>query len=340
MSGTVADNIDRQSGVIAEPAGGPEVRSDDPSASAGTVWFNTTAGVLKVYREIPAWSAGGNLLTGRSGSCGSNGTQSACFVAGGQDSGGRSDSSEIYNGSSWSAVGDITGTSRVGTSNFGTVAAGVSATGFGTSAVNITNEFNGSTWTDVSANLIQPSTTSGACGTQTAGLKVGAFLADTDVFFDESEHYDGASWAAGGLISTETLSAAVCGTQTSAIRGGGKIDSGGHISYAVAQTYNGTSWSTVASLSTARHNQGMFGASDSDGNCNGGYLESASASLDTTEIWNGSSWAAGGTKLAVRQQFQGCGGSSSLGLDAGGYGASVVTEEYSGVVTARTITDS
>ena len=63
MSGIVSDNIDRQSGVIAEPAGGPEVRSDDPSASAGTVWFNTTSGVLKVYRLITGWSTGNAMLT-------------------------------------------------------------------------------------------------------------------------------------------------------------------------------------------------------------------------------------------------------------------------------------
>ena len=63
MSGTVADNIDRQSGVIAEAAGGAEVRSDDPSASAGTVWFNTTSGTLKVYRSITGWSTKNALLT-------------------------------------------------------------------------------------------------------------------------------------------------------------------------------------------------------------------------------------------------------------------------------------
>ena len=65
MSGTVADNIDRQSGVIAEPAGGPEVRSDDPSASEGTVWFNTTSDVLKVFRNVGAWSSGGNSTLAR-----------------------------------------------------------------------------------------------------------------------------------------------------------------------------------------------------------------------------------------------------------------------------------
>ena len=64
MSGTISDNIDKQSGVISEPAGGVDVESSDPSAEEGLVWFNSTSGVLKVSRNIAAWSTVNNLGTG------------------------------------------------------------------------------------------------------------------------------------------------------------------------------------------------------------------------------------------------------------------------------------
>ena len=335
MSGSTADNAGRQSGVVAAAAAGIEILSSDPSAEHGKVWFNSTTSLLKVFNNVGAWSSGGNLNTGRLSSTGSNGTQSACFVAGGNISGGRTLSSETYNGSAWSAVGDLIGTARSGTSNFGTSTAGASCGGYGASTLDVTNEFDGTSWADASATLIQGGIEAGACGTQTAGLKVGAYEAAGDTFFDECEEYDGSSWAAGGLISANTYAAQACGTQTSAIRGGGSVAGTG---VATSQTYNGTSWSAVASLSTARRSPGMFGASDSDGNLSGG--RGASASIDSTELWNGSSWAAGDTKGNALKELQGAGSSSSSGLTAGGDSNSVVTEEFSSPATVQTVTDS
>jgi hypothetical protein len=50
MSGSVADNIDGQSGVVAAVATGIELLSSDPgSPTTGQVWFNTTASRLKYY---------------------------------------------------------------------------------------------------------------------------------------------------------------------------------------------------------------------------------------------------------------------------------------------------
>ena len=50
MSGTVSDNIDRQSGVVAAVATGIELLSSDPgSPTTGQVWFNTTTSLLKYY---------------------------------------------------------------------------------------------------------------------------------------------------------------------------------------------------------------------------------------------------------------------------------------------------
>ena len=129
MSGIVSDNIDRQSGVIAEAAGGAEVRSDDPSASAGTVWFNTTSGTLKVYRLIAAFSSGGAISTGtKFGGMGDCGTVDSGLASGGHTGSGRTNRTEEYNGTSWSSGGNYwgsySGQAACGASNTAVIAGG------------------------------------------------------------------------------------------------------------------------------------------------------------------------------------------------------------------------
>ena len=167
MSGTVSDNIDRQSGVIAEAAGGAEVRSDDPSASEGTVWFNTTSGVLKVYRSVTAWETVGALNTGVYANCGS-GTTTAGLSFGGY-TGSNTPETEEWNGSAWSVsgVGDLA-TARRDHGSAGTQTATV-AFGGGTSS---SEEYNGSSWGSGGALNESVSQTRG-CGTLTAGLRFG-----------------------------------------------------------------------------------------------------------------------------------------------------------------------
>jgi len=50
MSGSITDNIGRQSGVIEVAATDIELLSSDPgSPTTGQVWFNTTTSLLKYY---------------------------------------------------------------------------------------------------------------------------------------------------------------------------------------------------------------------------------------------------------------------------------------------------
>jgi hypothetical protein len=130
MSGIVGDNTDRQSGVIAEPSGGAEIRSDDPSASAGTVWFNTTSGTLKVYRNIGAWSSGGTLGTAVRYMA-AMGTQGATLSVCG-NSGSATAECEEYNGTAWTttSVGDANQAVK-NTAGCGTQTAGLKFGGVG-----------------------------------------------------------------------------------------------------------------------------------------------------------------------------------------------------------------
>ena len=50
MSGSITDNIGRQSGTVVAVEAGIELLSSDPgSPTTGQVWFNTTTSLLKYY---------------------------------------------------------------------------------------------------------------------------------------------------------------------------------------------------------------------------------------------------------------------------------------------------
>ena len=171
MSGTVSDNTDRQSGVIAEAAGGAEVRSDDPAASAGTVWFNTTSGVLKVYRT--AWSTENVMLTAVD-SCAGAGTVSAGLSFGGA---GPVNETEEYDGTSWSVsgVGNL-GTAIRDSGGLGIQTAAVSFGGSNGSRTDASEEYDGSTWS-AGGDLNESVNGTAGAGTLTAGMRCGGELA-------------------------------------------------------------------------------------------------------------------------------------------------------------------
>ena len=79
--------------------------SSDPTlstANEGQVWYNSTEGVLKSLVQIKAWSAGGNMGTARR-LLGSAGTQTAGLAFGGT-----TNSTEEYNGTSWTTTSSLT----------------------------------------------------------------------------------------------------------------------------------------------------------------------------------------------------------------------------------------
>ena len=208
------------------------------------------------------------------------------------------------------------------------------AGGWTGSTQTLTNEFDGTSWTDVSAALGTGSLEHGACGTQTAALsRVGGYNGDATLY-KTCEEYDGTSHSASADLAGDTYAANTCGTSSSAIRAGGHV--GGVV--ATCETFDGTSWSSSSALAQARRQSGTFGASNSDATVTAGW--SGSADLDSTELWNGSSWASGDTLAAARRQSSGNGSSSATGLTAGGTSNTNTTEEFSSPATAQTVTDS
>ena len=83
------------------------VSSDPANPEVGEIWYNSTIGSLKAYRTInAAWASGGNLPTAKQALSGF-GTQTAAVGAAGYTTT-SVNTSEEYNGSSWTASGNLT----------------------------------------------------------------------------------------------------------------------------------------------------------------------------------------------------------------------------------------
>ena len=147
LSGTIpASNIANASvtAVTALPSAlGDAIESvatDPVSPSEGQLWYNTTIGVLKVYKNIGgAWASGGNMTAGQS-QLGNAGTQTAGLAFGGYTGTANTNATEEYNGTSWTASTALTTAVRSG-AGAGTQTAGLSFGGFTTVNVASTEEY-------------------------------------------------------------------------------------------------------------------------------------------------------------------------------------------------------
>ena len=123
-----------------------QYRDSDPTAVEGDVWFNASAGKLKMYAASGAWSSGGNMNTARGfHGMGGQGTQTAAFGFGGTVS--PKQQAEQYDGSSWTEVADLT-TGRSAGGGCGTQAAALYAGGYIAPATDASEECDGSSWTE------------------------------------------------------------------------------------------------------------------------------------------------------------------------------------------------
>ena len=235
--------------------GVPQVASDPPSPAEGDIWYNTTSGQIKFQAFVQSWATGGTMSTVRNlGFPSGAGTQTASFAAGGQNSPStNTTATEEYNGSTWTAGGNLPAGKEYG-AGMGTLTAGLAASGStGTGATAATEEYDGSAWTaGGSVNTARYAT--GGCGIQTAGLLFGG----TSPLLNATEEYDGTSWATSpGSLNTGRYNSTGTGTQTAGLAFGGNVTP---TVLGATEEYNGTSWATSpGSLNTVRSGLGGSG---------------------------------------------------------------------------------
>ena len=181
-----------------------------------------------------------------------------------------------------------------GLTGFGTQTAAVGVGGESAPGPTVATvaEYNGSSWTDVTA-YPSPTRASGTTGILTAGLVVGGNTAPgATPTIDATGEYDGTNWSTGGVYPAVNSSVGVAGTQTAALGAGAYFTPSGSPGSTQANTYNGSSWASAPSLNTARYQAGNSGTTTA------ALLFGGAPSAGTTvESFDGSSWTSLSNKI-------------------------------------------
>ena len=304
------------------------VSSDPPSPDAGQLWYNTTTKQLKGFvLGSGSWASGGNLNTARG--CSGFGTQTAAIAAGGSGTP-ASQTTESYNGSTWTEVGDLNSPRNFGghTNGLGTQSSGMVMGQDDPARSGKTETWNGTSWTETNdLNTIRRGMS--AFGEDaTASLCFAGENPGTNMIVD-TELWNGSSWtevnnlntghyAAAGLGSTYTAGLCATGRNLDASPNLTSIDNN--------ESWNGTSWTEIGDVNTTRFDLASAG-SQAAGMIMGG----GPSPIANTEVWNGSTWTEIGDLSTARSSITGA-GTQSLAVAMGGSTgtASAATEEFTG----------
>ena len=171
----------------------------------------------------------------------------------------------------WSSGGNLnTGRNYLPEFSFATQTAGF-AVGGNISPKQQTEQYNGSSWTEV-ADLNSTLYGRAGFGTNASAVVAGGNGPPASA---NSETWDNSSWTEGNNLNTARRDAAGAGITTAGLVIGAP---------AVVESYNGTSYTEVADLNTGRSELGGGGTSTS-ALVFGGYPSTAA-----TESWDGTSW--------------------------------------------------
>ena len=253
----------------------------------GEMWYNTTTGALKVAQGVAsAWSSGPTSSSPAVGGMVGFGAQTAAVLAG------------------------------------GLVPAPSPAL---QTAINVVQEYDGSSWTTVNA-MSQVRLTFGGAGPQTSGVVFGGRISGNPFTYTAvTEEYDGTNWSSGGAMGATRYYMGAAGTQTAALSFGGL--QGGPTSKEETEEYNGSAWTAGGDLVTANH----AGRGSGTQTAALGASAAPPAPKTVTQEYNGSSWTSANsanTSSAYR-------GVSSLGTQTssllwGGEPFTSATESYDG----------
>ena len=176
-------------------------------------------------------------------------------------------------------------------------------------ATNVSETYDGTTWTEGNDILTARYTGTGF-GVETAAICATGKTAPT-TYVTNSEIYDGTSWTAGNPVLSGRGYLAGCGTTTSGLAIGGY--DGARLE--IVEEFDGTSWSEVGDLQTANDNSLMAAVQGTAAAALafGGYPTPATR----TESYNGSTWTEVNDLNQGRSNGQGS-GTATAALAIGG----------------------
>jgi len=284
-------------------AGGNQTRnglSNTIMAAAGTPGPNDGT---KCYTfDGTAWSQVGSLASPRS-SRGGAGSSGGSIIAGATP---YTNVSEEYNfgtntvtAAAFSSMGAM-GTSRYGHSAAGDKTAAVVVSGRPTGPSPTTNveEYNGSTWSEVTNVPSGKFYAGGGMGTQTASIFAGGFGSPPQGVQVTVESYDGTNWTDAPSLNTGKFSACPAGTQTAGLLAGGSPSNN------TSEEFNGSSWTEGNNLTESFDD--LTGAGTQTAAIAMGGSGPVFAQTDT-ELYDGTNWTNGPTMSQGRRRASGAG---------------------------------
>lgn len=193
----------------------------------------------------------------------------------------------------WSTGGNLN-TARGYTHGFGSLNSGLICGGSPYNAppkAQLTELYDGSSWTEVNDQNNSKSAGSSAGGSQTSGIAFGGGPPPSSV---NTESWDGTNWTEVNNLNTGTNNGpAGFGTQTAAAETGGDNPPTPN-----CELWDGTNWTEVNNLNTARRNTGASG-SQTAGIIAGGQVNPSTTT--NAEEWNGTSWTEVGNLNTTRR---------------------------------------
>ena len=317
---------------------------------------NGSGGVtVNEYYNGTSWTEQGDTNTAHY-NAGQGGTQTSSIIAGGTSN---IANTEEWNGSAWTEVNDLnTGRRQFALSSNGNAEAALAFAGYAPPTggpvgyTNLTESWNGSSWTEVADLNTSRSSVGATDASYTAALCIGGYrgppTADRTAFV---EQWNGSAWTEIADLNVEKQNVASSGSVTTALASGG----GDTARVATTEFWDGSSWTEIADLSTAREQAGRGGTSTaSDSIVSGGWVGSVS---DLTEeftaatVFNqitegqlffnsttntfketitdiaGTSWASGGALNTARYAPVGSFGLQTANILAGGAGSTSSVEQ-------------
>jgi len=233
---------------------------------------------------------------------------------------GNLDGATWYPCGSWITAADLN-SGRGECTATGSQSAAVTCGGW-SGVVQLTEEYNGTSWCTGGDLNVPRRRRPGGGGTQTAAFSVGGYSGIG--YLNTSEEYNGTSWCSSGNISQVKAYLAGCGTLLAGLCFGGLVTPPFSNPTNRTEEFDGTSWSLGGNLITAK---GMLGGSGSsiDAISVGGWTGSE---LKKCETYDGIIWTSQvDVNSSVRSGL--CGGSNGA-LSFGGGTSQITTEEYNG----------
>ena len=297
--------------------------SSAPTTDIGQIWYNTTSNTLQFDGVgAGAWASGTNTPVGRQqgGGLGTS-TSSAVVMGGQQPSLAVTDTTLVWNGTSWSEGNAIT-QSRAFICGIGTETAGIAAGG-NYSPKGVAEDYNGTSWTAI-ASMTSARQNRNGCGTASAGLVFGGEPPVTA----NTEDWNGTSWTEVANMNrvryAATSSFGAPSNSTTVATGQPDLThpSGGPTTYTPdAEEWNGTSWTEVANMTLGRGNAGSTGSNQDSMIVYGGQTKSpvnqyAVSALN--EEWNGTAWTEVANLATARMQVATSHGTATSALAMAG----------------------